>query len=151
TPVTFSIASGPGALTPQNGQCTTTNGTCSVSVVSSTPGVTTLHATTTVTVGGIQLTRSTGDSNVNDGQNASKTWVDANISINPPSATNEVGNPPTFTATVKVNTGPGRYATAPDATPVTFSVPSGPGSLTPQNGQCTTSGGSCSISLVSST
>jgi uncharacterized repeat protein (TIGR01451 family) len=149
TPVTFSIASGPGSLTPADGQCTTTGGSCSVQVVSSTPGVTTLHATTSVTVAGKTLTRSTGDADVNDGPDAQKTWVDANIQISPHTATNAVGDPHVYTATVQVNDGTG-FGPAPDGTPVTFSKVSGPGTFTPADGQCTTTGGSCTVSLLSS-
>ena len=83
TTVTFSKASGPGVIAPVNGQCRTTDGTCTVAIISATTGVTSVHATTTLTVGGVSLTRSTGDENAGDGGNATKTWVNARITIAP--------------------------------------------------------------------
>jgi len=46
-------------------------------ITSATPGTSTLQATTTVAVGGVSLTRTTGDANVGDGPNATKLWADA--------------------------------------------------------------------------
>src|SRR5262249_12109675 len=128
-------------------------GTCTVSLVSSTAGVTTLSASTSVVVAGVTLSRATGDAHAGDGPNATKTWVDANINITPASATNPLGATHTFTATVKVNTGTGGYVAAPDGTVVTFSKVSGPGTFPPANRQCTTSGGTgtCTVTLVSTT
>jgi adhesin/invasin len=147
TVVSFS-ATGPGSLGASS--CTTvgTSGECSVTLTSATAGMTTLQASTTVSVGGLSLTRTTGDAHNGDSANAVKTWVDANIQISPLTATNEVGTPHTFTAHVNVNDGTG-LANAPDGTTITFTKVNGPGSLSPAS--CTTVAGSCSVTLTSST
>src|SRR5262249_38886830 len=139
TTIGFTIVSGPGSLSPSS--CTTSGGTgaCTGSLTAPTAGVTTLSASTTVTVGGLQLTRSTGHTHAGDSANAVKTWVDANIQLSPPTATNEVATPHVFTAHVNVNTGTGSYVNAPDGTVVGFTIVSGPGSLSASS--CTTSGG----------
>ena len=53
-----------------------------------------------------RCTRTTGDAHVGDGPNATKKWVNARISI-APNATNEVGQPHTFTVTLQKDTGAG--------------------------------------------
>jgi hypothetical protein len=57
--------------------CTTSGGTGSCTVVISSPtvGTTTIHATTAVSVGGVSLTRATGDSHPGDSPDALKTWI----------------------------------------------------------------------------
>ncbi len=60
--------------------------------------------------------------------NANKTFVDANIQISPPNATNEVGSPHTLTAHVNVNDGTG-FVNAPAGTTINFTKLSGPGNL----------------------
>jgi hypothetical protein len=51
-----------------------------VSITSSTPGANTIHATTTFLVGGISLTRATGDSNAGDSPDAHKTYQSNSLS-----------------------------------------------------------------------
>ena len=82
---------------------------------------------------------------------AVKTYVDANIQITPPTATNRVGTNHVFTAHVNVNNGTGGFQNAPDGTQISFTIDSGPGTLTTAN-PCTTTGGtgSCTITLTSS-
>jgi hypothetical protein len=72
-----------GAATPKMQTCetgkpvppqTSGNGTCDVVITSSVPGTNTIQASTTVEVGGIKLTRTTGDTNVGDSPNAEKTF-----------------------------------------------------------------------------
>ncbi len=98
--------SGPGNPGPSS--CTTSDGTgsCSVNLTSGVTGVTTVSAHTTVTVCRRVLTRNT------DGVAATgpavKTWVNARISITP-NATNEVGQPHTFTVTLEKDTGTGTF------------------------------------------
>jgi uncharacterized repeat protein (TIGR01451 family) len=77
--------------------------------------------------------------------------VDANIEITPANATNPISTNHVLTAHVNVNSGTG-FANAPDGTQISFTIDSGPGSLTTAN-PCTTSGGtgSCSITLTSAT
>jgi len=80
-----------------------------------------------------------------------KTFVDANISITPASAINPVGKSHVLTAHVNVNNGSGSFSNAPDGTQISFTLDSGPGSLS--NATCTTAGGSgsCTTTLSSST
>ena len=77
--------------------------TCTITINNSTVGTFTLGATGTVTIGtspaSATLTRTTGDTHAGDSPSATKTFVDANITITPQSAVNEVGNAHTFTVT----------------------------------------------------
>jgi uncharacterized repeat protein (TIGR01451 family) len=50
-----------------------------VVISSSTTGTTTVKATTTVVVGGVSLTRATGDAKLGDSVDASKTWADDTV------------------------------------------------------------------------
>jgi hypothetical protein len=79
TSISFTIDSGPGSFTTPN-PCTTTGGTgsCSITLVSNTPGTTVVSAHVTVSVGGLSLTRSTNGSGANSGP-ASKNWADDTI------------------------------------------------------------------------
>src|SRR5204863_7741909 len=54
--------------------------------------------------------------------NESSVVVDAKIAVSPLTATNEVNDPHTITATVKQDTGTGSFVNAPDGTSVTFSL-----------------------------
>ncbi|MDP9334422.1 MAG: Ig-like domain-containing protein [Actinomycetota bacterium] len=78
TTITFSKVSGPGSFVGGVNTCLTilATGSCSVQITSATPGLTTIQATTTVTVGGISLTRTTGDGKAGDSANARKRWAD---------------------------------------------------------------------------
>ncbi len=87
-----------------------------------------MNAATDVTVGGLVLHRATGDGLAGDSANANKTFVDANIQISPPNATNEVGSPHVLTAHVNVNDGTG-FVNAPAGTTINFTKVSGPGNL----------------------
>jgi uncharacterized repeat protein (TIGR01451 family) len=62
---------GPSACTVASG------GSCSVVISSSTTGSTTIKAATTVVVGGVSLSRATGDAKLGDSADASKLWADA--------------------------------------------------------------------------
>src|SRR5262249_42736332 len=136
--------------------CQTGNGggSCSVVISSSTTGTTVVSASTTVSVGGVSLTRATGDSHVGDGPNAAKTWVNARISI-APNATNEVGQPHTFTVTLEKDAGTGTFvAAAGEHVTVTLTDSNGAAHSAP-TGSCTTSGpntdanGQCTITFTS--
>jgi uncharacterized repeat protein (TIGR01451 family) len=150
TVVSFSIAGGPGSLSAPS--CTTvgTTGSCTVTLSNAaTAGRTTLHASTNVTVGGIALTRATGDGKAGDGDDAVKTWVDAYITIDPAQATNQVNIGDDYTAHVFVNDGTGGYVAAPDGTSVSFSLrPGAVGTFTGAT-TCTTTGGACTIPTTS--
>jgi Prealbumin-like fold domain len=103
--------------------------TCTVTINNSTPGVFTVHAVGKVTMGGLQLTRATGDGAHGDSADAVKTYGDANIKITPLNPVNEVGTPETFTVTFTVPAGSG---STPDFTTgtngITISVTPAPGS-----------------------
>src|SRR5262249_44267364 len=107
TVITFAILSGPGTPNPPT-SCTTTGGTgsCTTTITSAVGGTTVVRAFTTLSVGGVPLTRATGDGKVGDSADAVKNWASAQISITP-NATNEVGQPHTFTVTLMKNVGNG--------------------------------------------
>ena len=128
---------------------TDASGQCTVVVTSSTPGVVSVNANTTVTVNGVQLTRALGDGQSGDGAPATKTYVDAQILITPQSVTNVANNAHTFTVTVKQNLGDGKGFVVLQGATVTPSLTYTNGAtsqsatgtctnnVTDQNGQCT--------------
>ncbi len=152
--VTFSVDSGAGTLSNGNvssTSCTTNaSGNCTIDLNSSVAGVTQISGHTTVLVAGVSLTRNTDSTGTNSGP-ATKTFVDANISLNPLSATNEVNHGHLFTAHVNVNTGSGGYVNAPANTHVTFLVTSGAGTLSASSCDTVGTTGECSVTLNSST
>jgi hypothetical protein len=150
TTITFSIVSGPGALSAPSCATLLATGSCSVTLTSGIPGVTTVNASTTVVVNGVTLNRATGDAKAGDSANASKTFVDANIQISPQTATNPVGTNHTLTGHVNVNDGTG-YVNAPAGTTITFSIVSGPGALSAPTCATVLATGSCSVTLTSGT
>ena len=77
---------------------TDSNGQCDVTINSDSAGQIEAFATSTVDVNGTAVFRSTDGISPNSG-NATKTYVDAKIEIDP-DATNEVGQPHNFTITV---------------------------------------------------
>src|SRR4029078_11169929 len=109
-------------------------------------------AATDVVVGGVSLHRETGDGLPGDGANAQKLWVNAAIVI-APNATNEVGQPHTFTVTVLQDTGSGLTpvgAGLPCNVTLTngngaVAVPAGPFNLT------TNASGQCQVTFTSAT
>jgi hypothetical protein len=161
TLVTFSLPGGGATFVGGINTCTTSGGTgqCTVQINSSSAGTVTIHATTTFSVQNVSLTRATGDGLSGDSVDAKKTYVDAKISLTPPTATNEVGHAHTITATVLQDDGipagaPGDGATgfgpAPDGTTVQFSLPGG-GATFVGASFCTVSGGAgqCSVQINS--
>jgi hypothetical protein len=141
---------GAGSLTG-TGSCQTgttdASGHCTIIVNSSTAGVGTISATTTVVVGGVSMTRSLGDTLSGDSAKATKTWVDAKISIGS-DGVNEINHPHTFTGHVDVNNGSG-WVSAPNGTVINFAIGTGPGTLSAPS--CVTAGGtgSCTVDLNS--
>ncbi len=122
--------------------------TCTLTIDSDVAGVFTANASASVTMGGVTVERSTsGNAGPAGSGPATKTYVDARISIGS-DGVNEVGDDHTVTGTVEVNAGDG-WAPAPDGTDVTFTIVSGPGSLSASG--CPTIGGSCSVTLTSDT
>src|SRR5262249_1679161 len=88
------------------GANTDSSGQCKIVFASATAGQVTGHASSTLTVGGVSLTRATTGTLHSEGD-AVKTFVDAKITI-APSQTNEVGKTHTFTVTLLKDTGDGK-------------------------------------------
>jgi hypothetical protein len=153
-PVTVTLTNANGATASvSTNTCsggTDATGRCSVAFTSATPGSVTGHASSTLSDLGTAapITVQT-DGQGQNGPDAVKTFVDANISISP-NGVNRVNQPHTLTAHVNVNDG-SSFVNAPDGTSISFTVDSGPGTVTPTT--CTTSGGtgSCSVVLSSAT
>jgi uncharacterized repeat protein (TIGR01451 family) len=151
--VTFS-ASAPGSIVAADTTCsspTDASGQCVIAVNSSKIGTSTISATASLTVNGVPLSRSLGDESSGDSAKPTKTWVDANIQITPPTADNPVGTTHTLTVTVNAVNGTfdaGTYT-------VTGSIASGPGSFVNNANTCTFSGGSaigtCNLVITSAT
>jgi len=107
------------------------------------------------------LTRATGDGLSGDSTNATKTFVDANISISPQTDSDPIGDTHVLTVHVNVNPGTG-FVNAPDLTTVNLTLTNsggasatfttGPGTGTNAT-SCTTSGGTgtCTASIRSTT
>ncbi|NOZ71055.1 MAG: hypothetical protein GXP38_03950 [Chloroflexi bacterium] len=140
--IDFSIDSGPGTLSASS--CTTNaNGECTVTLDSSAVGVTEVSASWS---GNISTTHGSATASASD--TAIKHWVDARLTLTPPTAVNEVDDQHTFTAHLEFNTGSG-WADAAGET-IDFSIDSGPGNLSAAT--CTTeTDGECTVILESST
>src|SRR5260370_652925 len=92
---------------------------------SATAGQVSINASTTLTVGGVSLTRTTGDGISLDSANAGKTFVDAYIKLSPQSTRHNSSHTHTPTATFYINDSSGAgYVNAPDATTVSFTATS---------------------------
>src|SRR5205085_7523680 len=105
----------PGANTDSAGQCT-------ITFNSPTPGKVTGHASATLSIGtpAATFTVQTDGTGLNTAD-AVKTYVDANIQINPPTALNPVNTNHVFTAHMNVNDGSGAgFVNAPEGTQITF-------------------------------
>jgi len=89
TQISFTIDSGPGAFTSPN-PCTTAGGTgsCTITLLSNTPGTTVVSAHTTVSVGGVSLTRHTNGVGANSGA-ATKLWADDTVATHVRNAANQ--------------------------------------------------------------
>src|SRR5207248_6222200 len=150
-PVTVGLTNANGAafVTSANNCASGTdaNGQCAITFVSQTPGTVTGHATATLPVDGRSITVAT-DGQADNGSDAVKTFVDANIQISPPAANNPISTNHTLTAHVNVNGGSG-FTNAPSGTAVTFALTNAGGATAAFVGasSCTTAGtsGSCSV------
>jgi len=150
TVINFTLQNSGGATAAFVGpnSCTTAGGTgsCTVVISSPTAGTTTVKATTTVSVGGVTLTRATGDGLAGDSADASKAWVNANIQITPATADNPVATTHVLTITVNAINGTLASGTA------TASIVSGPGSFV-GSPTCSYTGGaasaSCTVTITS--
>ncbi len=81
--VTFSLLNNTAGAAFVGGNTCTTNasGQCSVQINSATPGSVDIHAATTFSVGGVSLTRASGDGLSGDSANANKVYVAGKITI----------------------------------------------------------------------
>ncbi len=152
--VTFSLPTNTAGATFVSGNTCTTNspsGQCSVTITTNTAGLVEAQATSTFTVGGVSLTRTT-ESSAGSSANADKTYVDARITLSPLTATNKVGDPHVITATVEQNDGSGWVAATGKL--VTFSLPTNTAGATFVSGNtCTTNSpsGQCSVTITTNT
>jgi hypothetical protein len=115
---------------------------CTLTINNDLPDTFQANVTAMVTMGGVQVTRSTATNPGPGGTGpATKTYVSANIGLSPLTADDPVGDLHTLTATVTTNngSGEGQPQPAPDGTVVSFSLVSGPGSLASPS--CTISNG----------
>ncbi|RME85889.1 MAG: hypothetical protein D6775_01570, partial [Caldilineae bacterium] len=137
--ITFSL-NGVGSIP---GSCTTnSSGQCTVTLTSGDTGLSNVTASWQGTI-----TTAQGSISATAGDSAVKHWVDARLSLEPPSAVNEVNDTHVFTATLEFDYGSG-FVPAPAGETITFSL-SGVGSL--GAGSCTTdTNGRCTVTLDSS-
>jgi hypothetical protein len=144
--------------TPPTGSCTNAGantdaaGQCTITFTSNAAGQVNGHATSTLSVGGVSITVATDGVAPNSGD-AVKTFVDANIHINPPTATNPTGTTHVLTSNVMVNDGQGGgFVPAPNGTVITHTIVSGPGSFVGGISTCTVTNGlgSCTVTITSS-
>jgi hypothetical protein len=100
--------------------CTTgTAGTCTVQIISNVQGTTTVHASTTVTVLGVPLSRATGDGISHDGPDVVKVWQP----ITPTQATTQSADGPIGTTTISdKDTVSGAFGSAGSSDLVTFNL-----------------------------
>jgi hypothetical protein len=134
TPCNWSITAGPNNT--QSNSCNTTGGTgtCTFAYTGSgTPGIDTIHASTTFTVDTVSLSRSTLGSGTDvsgDGLDVTQTWVDARIKIEG-TAANKVGSAHTFTVTFEQNDGTHGWQPVPVGNKPTVTItPAAPSSVT---------------------
>jgi len=153
TAVNFSN-SGPGSWAVN--QCTTVaaTGSCTVTLTSSTTGISTVTASTMLQVSGLSLVRSTDATGANSGS-ATKRWVNAKISI-ASSATNRIGQSHTFTVTLWKDLGDGNGFVKAANEDVDFTLTNSNGAAhTAATGTCTNVGGNtdangeCTITFTS--
>jgi hypothetical protein len=163
---TITLTNSNGAVANPAGPFTGTtdaNGQFSATFTSASAGVVTGHATCSKTVSGVLLSRQTNGLAGNSGD-ATKRFVDAYITINPPEATNKVFETHTLTVFVAQDDGlpagaPGDAVTgfgkAPAGTPVTVTLtPDATATVIPGTDNCATLGldgnGMCTVTFTSS-
>ncbi len=129
-------------------------GQCTIVFTSNSAGTVTAHASSTLSVAGsAQFTVAT-DGNAPNSGDVVKTFVNAKIDI-APSATNEVGQPHTFTVTLWKDTGRGTFVPAADEHVTVTLTDSGGAVHGAPTGSCTTAGantnaaGQCTITFTS--
>jgi len=130
----------------------TVSGSCTVVFNSDFGGTITGHASITLTLANLQVTRAT-DGTHGSSDDAVKTYVDANIKITP-AATNEVGQTHTFTVTIKQDSGNGSgLVGVPNGTKPTVTLTASNGAVVKSTvDNCATTGtvsGACTVSFTS--
>ncbi len=130
------------------------DGKCSIQITSDTAGSVDIRATSTFTVDGVELIRTTG-TGVPNSADANKRFVDGRISINPPTDTNGITETHTLAATVEEDDGlaPDGFDPVSGAT-VTFTLLNNTAGAVFVGGvsTCTTGAdGQCSAQITSST
>ncbi|NJN81907.1 MAG: hypothetical protein HC802_06225 [Caldilineaceae bacterium] len=151
--VTVTIVSGPGSLTPGSGVCVTNgSGQCTVTLNSAVTGTTSLSAFWTGVVSSTAILSATSDSNTGTGtpDPSVKRWVDAELTLEPAAAANQVGDPHVMTATLRFDKGDGSgFQPAPDGQIITGTVINSSGANGVLNSPtCTTSGGTGTCQLI---
>lgn len=140
--VSFTLT-GTGSFKDGIDSCTTgADGTCTVHIVSSEPGLTQVHASASPDLG-------SGPELITTSDPVDKTWVDGYIQITPASATNPVGEAHEITATVAQFNGSNTEEPVADGTVVTFSFVGATDAVFVGGNTCTTTGGVCSIFINS--
>src|SRR3989441_517307 len=146
---TASIASGPGSFVGSP-TCNYTGGgataSCTVVITSATTGTTVVSAASSIPLTGQGSVTRTTDGTAGNSNPAGKTWVDAAILINPPTATNNIGT--NHTLTITVNSSGGNL----DSGTAAASITSGPGGFVGSS-TCNYPGGgataSCTVVITS--
>ena len=136
--VAFAITSGPGSLSSSSA-ITDGNGEATVTLSSSVVGSTAVSASFNGTAVGASATAS---------DVATKDWIDVRLSLDPSSATNQIGDDHVFTATLEVTTNGSDWLPLSGKT-VAFAITSGPGSLS-SSSAITDSNGEATVTLSSS-
>ncbi len=145
--ITFAIDSGPGVLAPTSCLTGGGTGTCSVSLTSAMTGLTQVSASWSNTLvfpeGSVLVSA--------DAEPVVKRWVDARLTITPPTDANRVGNDHVLTAYLEFDYGLGAgFVAAPAGEEIDWFIQGGPGSLL--SSTCLTDAtGHCSVTLSSDT
>lgn len=143
--VDMNLVSGPGALSA--GSCdTNAGGQCTIDLNSSATGLSTVDASWN---GQIATAQGAASASVSS-SDAVKRWVDAALTLTPPTAVNRVGDVHVFTAHLTYNYGVGNgFVDAPAGETIDITKVSGPGTLSASS--CNTSAsGTCTVNLNSS-
>ena len=150
--VTFTLENnGAGAsFVAGNTATTSTNGQGSIDINSSLTGSVEIHAETSVNVQGLTLTRETDGLGGNT-PNASKTYVDAVLTLTPSIATNQVGQEHILTATLLIDYGNGAGFGPVSGEEINFSLLNGAGSLLGSTSVFTDDAGQAQVTINSDT
>jgi len=125
----------------------TVSGMCTMTINSDAPGVFTAHGKTTLVIDGISYNLETDG----EGENSfdiTKTYIDANIVVNPHNATNNVGEQHTVTATILKNNGTGFVGAEGETVMFTLVTNTAEATFTGGVNTCVSDAeGNCSVSI----